>query len=119
VNIRDKVMQAHPFSSVLVLWLLLLGTLASAASASPALPPQDQGTNFNLEGKITDQSPGKLTVNMEGNIIMHVSYDAKTGIYRKGGSAGSSKDLRVGAVVKVQGELNSSGVVQARRIDLE
>jgi hypothetical protein len=106
--------------------LLLLALLAVSAMVvgSPSLWPaspglQNQAENFNLEGKITDESAGKLTVNMESNIIMHVTYDAKTGIYRKDGSAGSSKDLKVGATIKVQGELNSSGVLEAHRIDLE
>ena len=103
-----------------ILLLALVSFFAGVASIPSAVrPPQNQGTNFNLEGKITDQSPGKLTVNMEGNIIMHVAYDAHTEIHRKGGSAGSSKDLKIGALIKVEGELNSSGVVQARRIDLE
>jgi hypothetical protein len=103
-----------------IVLLALLSVLAGAALLpSASHPAQGQGTNFNLEGKITDLSPGKLTVNMEGNIIMHVTYSAKTEIHREGGSAGSSKDLKVGAIVKVQGDLNSSGVVEARRIDLE
>jgi hypothetical protein len=99
------------------LFLIVLTCVGSLAVCSP--PPQGQGTNFNLEGKITDEAPGKFTVNMEGNIIMHVSYDTKTEIYHKDGSAGSPKDLKVGAMVKVDGELNSSGVLQAHRIDLE
>jgi hypothetical protein len=103
-----------------ILLTTALGVLAcGSALVLAACPPQGQGTNFNLEGKITDQAPGKLTVNMQGNIIMHVSYDTKTQIRRKDGSAGSSKDLTVGAVVKVEGNLNSSGVVEAHQIDLE
>jgi Domain of unknown function (DUF5666) len=105
-------------STILLIATLSVFPLASALALA-GNPPQGQGTNFNLEGKITDESPGKLTVNMEGNIIMHVSYDTKTEIRRKDGSAGSSKDLIVGAVVKVEGTLNSAGVVEAHQIDLE
>jgi hypothetical protein len=93
--------------------------LACLPPLPAAAPPFQQGSNFTLEGKITEQSKGKLTVNMEGNIIMHVSYDAQTGIYRKDGSAGSANDLKVGTTVKVKGQLNASGVLEAQRIDLE
>jgi Domain of unknown function (DUF5666) len=106
--------------TVLVLLLAFLSMLT--CMGSPVLYAQaqpGQGTNFNLEGKITDKAPGKLTVNMESNIIMHVSYDAQTQIHRKDGSVGSSRDLKIGAMVKVDGDLNSSGVIQAKRIDLE
>ncbi|HTV56037.1 MAG TPA: DUF5666 domain-containing protein [Terriglobia bacterium] len=108
------------FGSSTILAMTALSLLACASSpVLGARPPQGQGTNFNLEGKITDRSPGSLTVNMQGNIIMHVSYDTKTDIRRKDGSAGSAKDLIVGAMIKVEGNLNSSGVVEAHQIDLE
>jgi hypothetical protein len=104
-------------SLLLLIFVSVFACVASRAFSSP--PPQGQGTNFNLEGKITDEAPGKLTMQMEGNIIMHVTYDAKTAIHRRDGSQGSSKDLKPGAVVKVEGDLDSSGVVRANRIDLE
>lgn len=100
--------------TLLVLCSLLLGLSALIAQGA-----QGQESNFNLEGKITAVSPGKLTVQMESNIIMHVAYSAQTGIYRKDGSAGSPKDFKAGVVIKVQGQLNSSGILEARRIDLE
>jgi hypothetical protein len=105
-------------STILVMTALSLLACASSPFLGARLP-QGQSTNFNLEGKITDSSPGKLTVNMQGNIIMHVSYDTKTDIRRKDGSAGSAKDLTVGAMIKVEGNLNSSGVLEAHQIDLE
>jgi hypothetical protein len=102
---------------------LLITALSVFAFASflafAGYAPQGQGTNFNLEGKITDLAPGKLTVNMQGNIIMHVTYNTQTEIRRKDGSAGSSKDLKVGAMIKVDGNLNSSGIIEAHQIDLE
>lgn len=113
-------MASHRVSKVSV-WLLVFASVFAcvALPGFSVAPPQGQSNNFNLEGKITDASPGKLTVNMEGNIIMHVTYDAKTAIHRRDGSEGSSKDLKLGSLIKVEGDLDSSGVLRARRIDLE
>jgi hypothetical protein len=93
--------------------------LSSGISLAAAPAQAQQNSNFNLEGTITDRSPGKLTVNTQGEIIFHVSYNTNTKIYRKNGSAGSPSDLKVNAVIKVQGELDTAGVVEASRIDLE
>ncbi len=101
---------------------VLIGVCFALSSRAPmdGAPAQAQpNSNFNLEGKITEQSPGKLTVNTQGEIIFHVSYNTNTKIYRKDGSAGSPGDLKVDALIKVQGELDSSGVLEAHRIDLE
>lgn len=76
-------------------------------------------TGFNLEGKITESTAGKLTISEQDNIVFHVSYNDKTQIYRKDGSAGTAQDLKVGEKIKVEGELNPAGLVEARRIDLE
>jgi hypothetical protein len=85
-----------------------------------ALPlPQDTSTNFTLEGTISAQSPGKLTVDTGGQMIFHVTYDKNTVIHKKDGSAGTAADLVVGAKIRVAGDLNNSGVVEARKIDLE
>lgn len=75
--------------------------------------------NFALEGKITQQAPGKLTISTEENIIFHVRYDDKTEITLKDGSPGSAKDLRVGVRVRVEGELTEAGEVLARKIGLQ
>jgi hypothetical protein len=80
--------------------------------------PGQEGTIFNLAGNITAASPGKLTVNTQGEIIFHVSYASQTPIVRKDGSAGSSKDLKVGVYIQVEGQLNSSGVVEAKSIKI-
>lgn len=87
-------------------------------AASQASQPA-QGSSFTLEGKINDTKPGKLTVSTQDNIIFHVTYDDKTQIHAKDGSAGSAKDLTVGEQIKVQGELTPEGVIKAQRIDLE
>lgn len=91
-----------------------------ALCALPALPgPQSQNTGFNLEGKITAASTGKLTVSAQDNIIFHVSYDAKTSIRRKDHSAGSPADLKTGLAIKVAGDLSPAGVIQAHLIQLD
>ncbi len=95
-----------------LLWMIFL-------SAFTASSQSQQGMNFNLEGKITEHSAGKLTVSAEDNIIFHVTYDDQTRIYRKDGSTGSAKDLKTGIRIKVEGELSPAGVVEAHRIDLE
>ncbi len=80
---------------------------------------QQSETNFGLEGKITKESPGKLTVNSQDNMLFHVTYDNQTKIMRKDGSAGSPADLKTGAQIRVDGTLNPQGVLEARRIALE
>lgn len=76
-------------------------------------------SDFTLDGKIAEMQKGRLTVDTGGNIIFHVTYDAKTEIKRKDGAAGSAKDLQVGAKLHVVGSLSDSGDVVAARINLE
>jgi len=78
-----------------------------------ALP---QEMNFTLQGKITKRDGNKLTVNTEGNIIFHVSYDDKTAITRADGSTGSPEDLQVGKTIHVDGDLQESGEIIAHKI---
>ncbi|MGH9359814.1 MAG: DUF5666 domain-containing protein [Terriglobia bacterium] len=103
--------------SAVLLAPIALGLLLTAVP--PARASQQPGTNFGLEGKITKQSPGKLTVNSQDNMIFHVTYDNQTKITRKDGSAGSAADLTVGAQIRVDGSLDPQGVLEARRINLE
>ncbi len=77
-----------------------------------------QEMNFTLEGKISKTSPGKLEVSSQDNIVFHVRYDEKTEIKRDDGREASAKDLRVGVVIKVDGELTESGEVIAHKIEL-
>lgn len=95
--------------------ILLLGLIPARAAANPAF----QGTNFTLEGKITEHAAGKLTVSTEENIIFHVRYTDKTEIKHQDGSAGSEKDLSVGVKIHVDGELNDSGEIAAQKIEIE
>lgn len=109
------------YSMLAIFFAAGVAMLASlGVQAAPAFgAQQDQATSFNLEGKINSLSPGKLTVSTEDNMIFHVTYDEKTEIHRKDGTAGSSKDLAAGEQIKVAGELTPAGVIQARRIDIE
>ena len=118
-NMTAKGMMRPMVAVFFIAAMAVLPSVCLRAAAPPSAAQQDQGTSFNLEGKINDLSPGKLTVSSQDNMIFHVTYDDKTEIHRKDGTAGSSKDLAAGEQIKVQGELTPAGVVQARRIDLE
>lgn len=98
--------------------LTALPCMPRCASAALA-PAQGQGSKFNLEGKITDLSPGKLTVSTQDNIIFHVTYSDKTVIRRKGATAGSTKDLASGENIQVDGTLTPAGVIEADSISIE
>ena len=87
-------------------------------SAAKPLPP-GQAMNFTLEGKINSLDHNKLTVHTEENIIFHVSYDDKTEFKSDDDSPASSKDLRVGLMIHVDGDLTESGEIVAHRIVLE
>jgi hypothetical protein len=100
-------------TSAAMLPLLALSTVAVCLAPSPQAIP------FNLEGKITEQSAGKLTVSTEQNIIFHVSYNDKTEIKRDDGAPASGQDLRVGLEIKVDGELAESGEIDAKKIVIE
>ena len=105
--------------------LALLGMAAGAVVAGcwtklgARSAPQGASSNFTLEGTISDQSPGKFTVDSGGQMIFHVTYDTNTAIHKKDGTPGAAKDLVVGAKVKVVGNLDNSGVLEAHEIDLE
>ena len=101
-----------------LLAILAVGLVLSQTSLS-AKPAQDQGSKFDLEGKITDLSAGRLTVSTEDNIVFHVTYNDKTAIHRKDGTPGSSKDLAAGEKIKVEGVLTPAGVIEAETINLE
>jgi len=102
---------------------LLLAALAATLAwsdcetATLALPIVEE-TNFTLEGKITRLEPPKFTVSTEENIVFHVRYTDKTEIRRSDGSLGTSKDLRVGMLVHIEGDLSESGEVVAVTIQI-
>lgn len=91
---------------------------ASPASATGAPFNAPQSSSFTLEGKITDLSPGKFTVNTEENILFHVVYNDQTEFKKPDGSAGSAKDLRKGLSVHVEGDLTESGEIVAQKVGI-
>ena len=102
--------------------MMLLACLAwrSGSGARGAETLQaDQASNFTLEGKINSIDHNKLTVHTEENIIFHVSYNDKTEFKSDDGSPASSKDLRVGLKIHVDGDLTESGEIVAQKIVLE
>jgi hypothetical protein len=102
--------------------MILLAYLAwSSFSEEPAAKSSraDQATNFTLDGKINSLDHNKLTVHTEENIIFHVSYSDKTEFKSDDGSPASSKDLRVGLKIHVDGDLTESGEIVAQKIVLE
>ena len=110
---------------VAVLASLLLCTLqlSRMTFASPPravfTPSAQEEMNFTLEGKITEKTAGKLTVSTGENIIFHVLYNDKTEIRKKDGSPGTAQDLQIGVAVSVAGDLAESGVITAKKIEIE
>ena len=96
---------------------LCRNALSSSPKVLAASAPQD--SDFNMEGKITDKSAGKLTISSGDNIIFHVVYSDKTEIKKKDGSVGTAQDLRVGVTISVAGDLAESGEITARKIAIE
>jgi len=78
-----------------------------------------QAMNFTVEGKINTLDHNKLTLNTEENIIFHVRYDDKTEFKSDDGGPASSKDLRVGLRIRVEGDLTESGEIVAQKITLQ
>ena len=103
---------------------LLLCTLQFSRPILPsprteALTPLAQDMNFTLEGKITEKTEGKITVSGGDNVIFHVVYNDKTEIKKKDGSPGAAQDLHIGVTVSVAGDLAESGVITAKKIEIE
>jgi hypothetical protein len=99
--------------------LVVLGicVVVVARPASAASWPQE--SNFDLEGPISKQAPGKLTIDQGQGIFFRVVYDDKTAIVKDDGSSGSEKDLKIGLRVHVVGDLQASGEIKAARIEIE
>ena len=100
--------------------LLVASSLLCLAGLLPQKTgAQDQSSNFDLEGKITQQSKGKLTVDAGQGILFHVTFDDKTSIVRADSSAGSEQDLKVGVRIHAVGDLQDSGEIKAQKIEIE
>jgi hypothetical protein len=103
--------------SALLIGLIWPLVLAQANAPRPGFALA-QEMNFTLQGKITQNAGGKITVSTEGNIVFRVTYNEKTEITRADGSAGSSQDLQVGVTIHVDGDLQESGEIIAHRIEI-
>lgn len=105
-----------------ILGALLVGFALPLVPTNESAPRWDlalaQEMNFTLQGKITQHTGEKLTVNTEGNIVFRVTYNDKTEITQADGSAGTSKDLRVGRTIHVAGDLQESGEIIAHKIEV-
>jgi len=113
----NRLMSSQTSRQRLILTAISLLCLGSFL-AYPA-PAQQGSSNFDLEGKITERSKNRLTVDTGQGILFHVTFDDKTSIERADSSAGSEADLKVGAKIHAIGELQDSGDVQAQKIEIE
>src|SRR5690349_4575567 len=93
----------------LVLLVMCLDVVRALGKNSGAL----QGSSFEVEGSITKQSPGKLTIDSGQGILFRVVLDDKTAIEKQNGDSGSEKDLKVGLKVHVVGDFQDSGEIKA------
>ena len=107
------------FYVALVMFLASCAWSSSAMARVAKILRAGQAMNFTVEGKINTLDHNKLTLNTEENIIFHVRYDDKTEFKRDDGSPASSKDLRVGLRIRVEGDLTESGEIVAQRIVLQ
>jgi hypothetical protein len=98
--------------------LAAMGTRPMTAAPCP-LPLPQETMNFTVQGKITQHTGQKLTLNTEGNMIFRVVYSEKTSITRQDGNAGTSKDLTVGIRIHVDGDLTESGEIIAQKIVIQ
>ena len=95
----------------------LLGVCWCIFQTSAVSAPQS--ADFDLEGAISQQSKGKLTIDSGHGVFFHVTYDDKTTILQADGSPGSETILKVGVNVRVLGDLQDSGEVKAQRIKIQ
>jgi len=103
--------------AIAILWASCPWTSSSEARV-PESFSSGQAMNFTLEGEINTLGQNKFTVRAEENIIFHVRYDDKTEFKSDDSSPATSKDLRVGLKVRVEGDLTESGEIVAQRIEL-
>jgi hypothetical protein len=102
-------------------FLLGLGFLAipiCALSFQGENSPQ-QDISFSVSGPITEQSPGKLTVDGGQNMLFTVKYDSATKIDHDDGRPAQASDLRVGIKILAKGTLTEAGDVIAKTITIE
>lgn len=104
----------------LLAWLTLTCTTAAFGQLHRApLASQDESMNFTLQGKITKLEAQRFVVSTQENIIFHVRHNDKTEIKNEDGSAASTKDLKLGCNVRVEGDLTESGEIVAKKIQIQ
>jgi hypothetical protein len=113
------VRKVHLQTGTILLITIALGVFFIARPLKAYFPPQEEPMSFTVEGKITQHSGNKLTLNTEGNMVFRVVYTEKTTVTLKDGSTGSAKDLAVGTRIHVAGELTESGEIIAGKIKVQ
>lgn len=108
-----------PKNAFRLMGLMVFGLWLAAPLALTGEAPHPQDSNFDLSGTIAKQSPGRLMVDTGQGIFFRVSWTEATSIVRADGNSGSGQDLKVGVKVHVLGELEESGEVKARRIEIQ
>ncbi len=113
-----RLIRQFPAVMALMLACAISGTpIKSLAFQNQEPPPQD--ISFSVNGTITEQSSGKLTVDSGQNMLFTVKYDSTTKIEQKDGSPAKASDLRVGVKILAKGALTEAGDVIAKTITIE
>jgi len=106
------------FVPAFLLGLTLLAIPIGSLSFQGENPPE-QDISFSVSGPITEQSPGKLTVDGGQNMLFTVKYDSATKIDHEDGKPASPSDLRIGVKILAKGTLTEAGDVIAKTITIE
>ena len=101
----------------LLLVFATLGLAIRALAFQGQNPPPD--VSFSVNGTITEQSPGKLTVDSGQNMLFTVKYDSTTLIKHTDGGPANASDFRVGGKISARGTLTEAGDVIAKTITIE
>lgn len=101
----------------LLLGFVTLGLAIRALAFQEQNPPPD--VSFSVNGTITEQSPGTLTVDSGQDMLFTVKYDSTTKIEHEDGSPANASDLHVGIKILAKGTLTEAGDVIAKTITIE
>ena len=111
----------RPFSAIArfsILFIVAVSIPLASSLLQGSIPAAQESMNFSVEGKITQHTGNKLTLNTEGNMVFRVVYNEKSKVARKDGSEGTPKDLVVGTRIHVDGELTEAGEIIAGKINI-
>ena len=106
------------FARFISLFIIAVSISLAAPFVRGSSPTAQESMNFSVEGKITQHTGNKLTLNTEGNMVFRVVYNEKSKVARKDGSEGTPKDLVVGTRIHVDGELTEAGEIIAGKINI-